>query len=261
MRIPPKTAPEAKKDTLMLVLKPDIAELEQSAPLSFQKPGPPSEHQQAGLPPAPAPSPQKLTSPRPGEELGGERSATREPETDQPNADQGSLTLPIEPDRYPPPRVPKTAEKPFTSALESLEKGEQVGGRSGGVGQHGTGTGSGSSAPSLLSGDATFAFDSGGFDLSEWAELVKQKVRSNWVIPTAALLGMKGVVGIYLTVEKNGTISHVEIVSSSSIISLDSAALNAVRSSNPLPPLPPGFPKQNLQGRFGFYYNTYPPRD
>ncbi|MEW6366156.1 MAG: TonB family protein [Acidobacteriota bacterium] len=119
----------------------------------------------------------------------------------------------------------------------------------------GGGYGGASSSSPRLSGDASFAFDSGGFDLSEWAELVKLKVRSNWIIPTAARMGMKGIVSIDLIVERDGTISFCEETVPCGVISMDSAALNAVRTSSPLPPLPQGFPKENLPARFTFYYN------
>ncbi len=239
----------------MLVLKNPPQVLEEAPELLFQKPGPESERRELGLPPSIRPSrpaqptseatagPERESS-APPEDGGREGRAIVSPEPTPDRDVEKRMTVPAD--------VKQAEGTPFTSSLENL-------GASGESGRSSRG-GSGAPTGSFESGDATFAFDSGGFDLSEWAELVKQKVRSNWVIPTAALMGMKGVVSIYVVIEKNGEITRADIVSSSGIISMDSASLNAIRSSNRLPPLPAGFPKPNLQGRVTFFYNVSLPR-
>ncbi len=141
--------------------------------------------------------------------------------------------------------------KPFTSLLNNFGSGA-------GKGKGGTRPGSGGwRVPSGVSGDASFTYDSGGLDLSEWAELVKLKVRSNWIIPTAAYMGMKGITGIYLVIEKTGVVSQCEIIRQSGVISMDSAAFNAVRGSSPLPKLPDIYPKSSMEAHFTFYYNIF----
>lgn len=238
----------------MLVLKNYPQVPEEPPQLRFQKPGPESERRELGLPPSirssepaqptgePRPGPERESAP-PEDGQAGRRAVV--PPGSIPEIDlEKKMTVPAD--------VHRADGTPFTSSLESLGTAGPSAGSSRG--------GSGAPSGALESGDATFAFDSGGFDLSEWAELVKQKVRSNWVIPTAALMGMKGVVSIYVVIEKNGEITRADIVSSSAIISMDSASLNAIRSSNRLPPLPHGFPKPNLQGRVTFFYNVSPPR-
>ncbi|MBI2838978.1 MAG: TonB C-terminal domain-containing protein [Acidobacteria bacterium] len=238
----------------MLVLKNYPQVPEETPELRFQKPGPESERHELGLPPSIRPSgpaqPAREATAGPGRETtppedGQRGSRALVPPEPIPDIDvEKKMTVPAD--------VHQADGAPFTSSLENLGTSGPSAGSSR--------SGSGAPTGSFESGDATFAFDSGGFDLSEWAELVKQKVRSNWVIPTAALMGMKGVVSIYVVIEKNGEITRADIVSSSGIISMDSSSLNAIRSSNRLPPLPAGFPKPNLQGRVTFFYNVSLPR-
>ena len=56
-------------------------------------------------------------------------------------------------------------------------------------------------------------------------------------------------------IEKNGSISDLAVIRSSEITPFDRAAENAIRASNPLPPLPSNFPKDAEGVTFGFYYN------
>lgn len=113
--------------------------------------------------------------------------------------------------------------------------------------------------PQEDSGTGVF-FDTKGHDLGPWANRVIAIVRSNWIVPVAANLGMKGAVGVSFEVERSGRVLTPQIVTSSGIVSFDQAALNAIRSSNPLPPLPDYFPLPQLSAVFRFYYNMAVPR-
>lgn len=103
-------------------------------------------------------------------------------------------------------------------------------------------------------------FDTRGFDLGPWGNRVVAIVRSNWIIPVAADLGLKGVVSIAFEVDRNGNILNPKVTSPSGTSSFDQAALNALRASNPFPPLPADFPRQTLAAVFRFYYNTPLPK-
>jgi len=248
LRVPPRPPqqPKERKEGIVLMLSKAPGPERDQAPLQFQKPGPETVGRQAGLPPAPPPSPAPAFSPGPP----GEASPV----------EVASATLA---DGVPPPAAavlqqrPSSSsgtarDNPFTASLADLQRPAPRGGA------RGDGNGMPSSPFSSrpqLSGDASFAYDSGGFDLSEWAELVKLKVQSNWIVPTAAQMGMKGVVSIDLVVELDGRLSYCEVSSSCGIVSMDSAAFNALRSSVPFPSFPPGFPRQNLPARFAFFYN------
>lgn len=104
-------------------------------------------------------------------------------------------------------------------------------------------------------------FDTQGYDLGPWGNRVVAIVRSNWSVPPAASLGLKGIVTISFNVDKiSGKLQNLQIVSSSGIPAFDQAALNSLKISNPFPPLPPDFPRSNLGAVFRFFYNTPIPK-
>ncbi len=116
---------------------------------------------------------------------------------------------------------------------------------------------SGSTAGKVVGGSAIF--ESGDYDISPWAEKVIAKVKGNWIVPLAAKLGFKGVSVIYLVIERDGRVSFLAVERPSGIKVFDQAALNAIKSSSPFPPLPPDFPLPNLKAHFFFFYNVSPP--
>lgn len=148
----------------------------------------------------------------------------------------------------------RVGEKPedLSTSLRNLDK--YIGG---GGGADGSGEG-GQPQPGSGSG---VLFDTKGHDLGPWGNQVVAIVRSNWIIPVAAQLGLKGVVGISFQVDRQGNIGGLAIVSESGIPSFDQAALNALKSSSPLPPLPVYYPEPVLTAIFRFYYNTPVPAE
>ncbi len=125
----------------------------------------------------------------------------------------------------------------------------------------GSGGGSDSEGGDLPGGDpgSGVFFDTQGFDLGPWANRVVAMVRSNWIVPVAAELGVKGIVGVSFQVERSGRIINMRVINPSGTPSFDQAALNALKTSNPFPPLPPDFPRPLLPGVFRFYYNLRVP--
>lgn len=103
------------------------------------------------------------------------------------------------------------------------------------------------------------SFDTAAWDLGPYARQVQEKVESNWRIPGAQeVLRQKGWVAIRFTIQKNGTITDLALERPSGIPSYDQAALNALLSSNPLPPLPPEVTAPSLGALFRFFYNLPP---
>jgi TonB family protein len=181
----------------------------------------------------------------------------RSPRMSPPGGSQGSTPLPkIE-------ETPSASSSPADIQVgesqadpqklsQSLQNLDQYIGQ--GNGSNGGGGESGD-VPSGDPGSGVF-FDTQGFDLGPWANRVVAIVRSNWIIPVAAELGVKGIVGVSFKVEKStGKIIDIQVVRSSEIPSFDQAAVNSLKSSSPLPPLPPDFPRPLLPGVFRFYYN------
>jgi TonB family protein len=94
-----------------------------------------------------------------------------------------------------------------------------------------------------------------GFDISPWAEEMIRKIQENWIIPEKNSAKIKGSVGIFLVLRKNGDLISAEIVESSGFSSLDQAALQAVDASVPLPELPGEIPSGSLEVYLVFDYD------
>jgi TonB family protein len=157
---------------------------------------------------------------------------------------------------------------------EETSRGEATGGRGGDRGaedrreafqkalrqlESGTYDFSGFDNPAYLQGNnyGTLSFDTKGFDWGDYARQLYLIIKKNWYdrIPIAAYYGQKGKVFIRFVIEKDGSITDLAVIRSSEISPFDRAAENAIRASNPLPPLPSHFPKTSEGVTFGFYYN------
>jgi protein TonB len=103
--------------------------------------------------------------------------------------------------------------------------------------------------------DAQISFDSRGVDFGWWLRRFVAQVKSNWFIPQAAMV-LKGRVVITLLIHRNGTISDVQLIQSSGNASLDSAAVSALRGSNPTVALPAEYPEDKVLFTVTFLYNT-----
>jgi TonB family protein len=97
-------------------------------------------------------------------------------------------------------------------------------------------------------------FDTKGFPLGDYTDLIIQRIKGNWFIPSN-LRNSQGRTTVIFFITKDGRYSNAHIVSSSGSTSLDLAALNAVLASNPFPPLPTGFPGDQVGAKFVFSYN------
>ena len=104
-------------------------------------------------------------------------------------------------------------------------------------------------------GSVKILSDTKGYDFGEYLNGVLIKVRNNWLIPDSALYGKRGRVLVVFTILKNGDVADCQIYEGSGDRSLDGAAKAAIDISNPFQKLPPGFTGNDLQLRFGFYYN------
>jgi TonB family protein len=99
-------------------------------------------------------------------------------------------------------------------------------------------------------------FDPKGADFTAWVRHMKNEVYRNWIMPQAALQGIRGHVDIELTVERDGR-ATVRIVKTSGALTLARAAQNAVASSRFLP-LPADYEPPRVTMTIGFFYNESP---
>jgi protein TonB len=126
------------------------------------------------------------------------------------------------------------------------------------------GSGSSSSARSQSKGgqeqqsgvqvQGNVTFDTGGFPLDEYVNLIKERVRENWFI-ASNLRDSQGSVTVFFYIYRDGHIDSLRRDVSSGNNSLDNSALAAVYTASPFPPLPKGFPVDRVGARFVFAYN------
>ena len=103
-------------------------------------------------------------------------------------------------------------------------------------------------------------FDPEGADFTSWINHFKNEVYRNWIVPQAAQFGYsRGHVDIQFTVERNGTLSQLEILKSSGTPALDRAAANALRGARLLP-LPNDFGPARVTIQVTFDYGGEGPR-
>jgi TonB family protein len=97
-------------------------------------------------------------------------------------------------------------------------------------------------------------FDTKGFPLEEYANLIRELVKQKWLIPSN-LRDYQGSVTVVFYIGKDGHITGAKIETGSGNQTLDITALSAVLQSNPLPSLPTGFPAERVGARLVFAYN------
>ncbi|MEK6545208.1 MAG: TonB family protein [Nitrospinota bacterium] len=101
--------------------------------------------------------------------------------------------------------------------------------------------------------ETDIALDTIDFPYQWYLEAVRLKIDDRWSRLDIQLLSgeIKKAV-IKFRILKNGKIEGVEIEKSSGYPIFDNTALRAIKSSNPLPPLPKEFPEEYLSIHFGF---------
>jgi TonB family protein len=130
----------------------------------------------------------------------------------------------------------------------------------GGAGQQGIDFG-GQGGEKGFAMDGPVSFETQWYDWGEYAESMVSKIRVNWYnnMPQIIQTGLKGVIYIRITIHRDGRITDVTVLSSSTVPPYDFAALKALQLSSPLKPLPKDFPNDTERVTFGFFYNQKPP--
>jgi TonB family protein len=101
--------------------------------------------------------------------------------------------------------------------------------------------------------NAGFHFDPQGADFTLWLSQAKDEIYRNWVIPQTALLGFYGDVEFHVVIERDGSISSLQMARSSGTSSLDRAAQHALEGSRFLP-LPDDYRPRRLPMAMTFVY-------
>jgi TonB family protein len=125
------------------------------------------------------------------------------------------------------------------------------------------GGGDGIDLGQLQGGDKGFAeqgplsFETQWYDWGDYAQSMVSRIRVNWYtnMPPIIRTGMQGVVTIRFTIHRDGRISDVTILKSSTVPPYDFAARKAIELSSPLNPLPKDYPNPTERVTAMFYYN------
>ncbi len=106
------------------------------------------------------------------------------------------------------------------------------------------------------------SFETQWYDWGPYAQSMVSRIRVNWYanMPQIIRTGIQGVVTIRFTIQRDGRITDLELLSSSGVPPYDFAARKAIELSSPLNPLPKDFPNPNERVTVMFYYNMEIPR-
>jgi len=104
------------------------------------------------------------------------------------------------------------------------------------------------------------SFDTQWYDWGPYAKAMLRKIRRNWQIPEIARLGVQGVVKIRFFIERDGSVSGLQILDESGKPPMDFAARDAIMTSSRLAPLPTDLTGVEREGvTITFFYNRHPP--
>ena len=105
------------------------------------------------------------------------------------------------------------------------------------------------------------SFETQWYDWGPYARAMVSKIRVNWYanMPMLIRTGMKGVVTVRFTIQRDGRITDITTLQTSSAPPYDFAARKAIELSSPLAPLPKDFPNAFERVTCMFYYNSDPP--
>jgi len=104
----------------------------------------------------------------------------------------------------------------------------------------------------------TIQFDTKGVEFGPWIRQFVSQIRRHWSIPCVAAKE-SGHTVITFNVQKNGTVTDVNIRTSSRVRDFNENAQIAILASSPTAPLPSAYPAPAAFFTVTFYYSELPP--
>ena len=101
-------------------------------------------------------------------------------------------------------------------------------------------------------------FDTKGVDFGSWIRRFRALIYRNWALPYA-IWSMSGHVVLTFIVHEDGAMTELTLIEPSAVEGFTNSAHNALRLSNPTPPLPPEYPDDTVFFTVTFYFNERPP--
>jgi len=101
------------------------------------------------------------------------------------------------------------------------------------------------------------SFETQWYNWGDYAQSMVSKIRVNWYanMPQIIRTGLKGQITVRFTIQRDGRITNVETLKSSTVPPYDFAARKAIELSSPLNPLPKDFPNPTERVTVMFFYN------
>lgn len=191
------------------------------------------------------------------------------PQTQQPPVPAQSQLEPVKPNipqagkyKFNVPSTNQSLQDQLKQAIQNRGNGQVYapprpsgGGLPRGQGAPGRGPGGGPG----MQGGVSILTPTNGVDFNPYIQRLIAIVYRNWyaVMPESAWMGDQGVVYITFHINPDGsmTVTDPVLERTSGKEPLDAAAMSAIRTSSPFPPLPREFKGPNLGLRFVFFYN------
>jgi TonB family protein len=232
--------------------RPEEHRIEAPPPLKANPERPPSD-----LPAAPTPQPNR--TPPPPTAAAPPVDAAPSPSRLLPAAPQpvpGHLNLGL-PNSSPNKSMNdelQDAVKHASGGTYSSSSGIPRGAGGGGGGGRGGGGGGGQ-----VGNAVTILTPTEGVDFNSYITRLVARVKQNWyaVMPESAYMGDKGIVAVTFRINRDGSFpgESFNLERTSGKDPLDTAAMSAIRTTNPFDPLPPQFKGPYIELRFIFFYN------
>ena len=189
------------------------------------------------------------------------RAAARDASSTPPATASPSLASSAEPSNsggtfaYHPAQANAQGRIDWRGAIKEVSKIASIGAGQQGIDLGNTGGEKGYAESGPLS------FETQWYDWGEYAESMVSRIRVNWYnnMPQLLQTGLKGVVTIRFTIQRDGRLTDLAILNTSGIPPYDFAARKAIELSSPLNPLPKDFPNATERVTCMFFYNQEPP--
>jgi len=107
----------------------------------------------------------------------------------------------------------------------------------------------------LIEGEKVIPLNSNDPNLGPYLQHIRERILKVWRYPKNAQPGLHGKVALLFTVERDGSVSKMKIMSSSGYLVLDEGVLEAMKRAVPFYPIPPNIKLKHLPILGNFMYN------
>jgi TonB family protein len=136
-------------------------------------------------------------------------------------------------------------EQKLEKALSRIEKKNQTSSLSG--------QGTGLAGPGTVSSAAPGSPDGLGIQFQLYHASLRSRIKKNWVLPENLIKGKDISAEVMIRINRTGRIEDFHFERKSGIEVFDQEVIRTIKKSDPLPPLPEGFPKNSYEINLTFH--------